>query len=144
MEYPGFVGPSYTLQNVSAECQRTINLYPQTDETGLGKNKVILVSTPGLKQFSYLGVNTPVRGIFAASNGRVFAVSGLTFFELFIDGTMLNWGTLALSSDVNSLVSMDDNGLVIFMVDGPNGYTFNFTTGTFVIINAPNSASFRQ
>ena len=137
MEYPGFVGPSYTLQNVSAECQRTINLYPQTDETGLGKNKVILVSTPGLKQFSYLGVNTPVRGIFAASNGRVFAVSGLTFFELFIDGTMLNWGTLALSSDVNSLVSMDDNGLVIFMVDGPNGYTFNFTTGTFVIINAP-------
>ena len=40
MEYAGFVGPSYTLQNISADCQRCVNLFPQQDESGAGKDRV--------------------------------------------------------------------------------------------------------
>jgi hypothetical protein len=136
MEYKGFVNGTYTLQSISAECQRTINLYPQTDETGLGRNSQILVSTPGLKQFVYLGQNTPIRALFTASNGRVFAVNGNLFWELFSNGTATSRGILAVGTDVNALVSMDDNGLIIFIVDGPNGYTFEFSTNSFSTISS--------
>ena len=35
---PGFVGPSYTLQSVNLDCQRSINWFLQKDEKGTGKD----------------------------------------------------------------------------------------------------------
>jgi hypothetical protein len=152
----GFVGPTYALQSFSVDAQRTVNLYPQIDESGVGKNIAALFSTPGLKLLTNLGAN-PVRKMLTTSGGRVFAVAGPTLFEIFSDGTSKNQGTLqtALGS-----VGIADNGTVLMLVDGPNGYQFDLTAnaltqlagfpggGTvafqdgYFIFNAPNSQQF--
>jgi len=51
------IGPSYTSQSVNADCQTTMNLYPEQIESGAGNNQIVLYPTPGLKGFTDL---TPV------------------------------------------------------------------------------------
>lgn len=126
MEYAGFIGPSYTLQNISADCQRCVNLYPQPDESGAGKNRAILLSTPGLVRFADLTA-TPggVRGTYTASNDRFFAVVGSTLFEVSTAGATL--GTYALPGEIGTTsVSMTDNGQDMMIATGPNAYWFHF------------------
>ena len=45
------IGPSYTSQSVNADCQSTINLYPEVIESGAGNSQIVLYPAPGTKQF---------------------------------------------------------------------------------------------
>jgi len=45
------VGPSYTSQSVNADCQSTINLYPERIESGEGNANIVLYPSPGTKVF---------------------------------------------------------------------------------------------
>lgn len=133
MVYNGFVGPTYALQSFTVDCQRTVNLYPQVDESGVGKNIASLFSTPGLKLFCNLGNTTdtptgPSRGTLTTSLGRVFAVTGPILFELFADGTFTRRGTLLTST---GRVGMAENGQMIMLVDGPNGYGYDLSANVF-------------
>jgi hypothetical protein len=47
-----FVGPSYKLQLLNADCQRVVNMYPVANEVGGGATGVYLESIPGLDVFS--------------------------------------------------------------------------------------------
>lgn len=127
MIYKGFIGETYTLQSVNADCQRCINLIPQQDESGSGKAAVTYVGTPGLIAFAQCGTE-PTRALYASSVGRVFAVAGYTLYELHSDGTTVTLGTLRTHLGV---VSIKDNGRQLFMVDGANGYTMDFATNTY-------------
>jgi len=42
------VGPTYVAAAGNSDCQRTVNLYPEVVESGMGKGKVSLESAPGL------------------------------------------------------------------------------------------------
>jgi len=121
----GLVGGSYRERSLPFDAQRTINLYPVLDEQG--KQVSALYGTPGLKQFADLGAG-PVRGAFAASNGRVFAVSENTLFEIYRDGTFDARGTLNSSS---GNVSLDENGFQIGICDGREVYIFTFKDNDF-------------
>lgn len=121
MQLKGFVGPSYTLQSFNIECQRAVNIYPQMDETGTGKNVAALIGTPGLKVFTVLDEGKPVRGMLTTSTGRLFAVTFTTLWEVMGDGTKINRGTLNSSA---GFVGMAENGQEMMLVDGPNGYTY--------------------
>lgn len=123
MNFPGFIGPTYLLQSASVEAQRTINLYPQMDETGTGKNIAAFFGTPGLKLFCNLGT-APVRGIITTSLGRVFAIAGLNLIEVMTDGTFMQRGQLITSS---GRVGIADNGQMLMIVDGPNGYGYDLS-----------------
>jgi len=67
------IGPSYTSQSLNADCQSTINLYPESIESGAGNNDIVLYPTPGLKSFVDLTpaappsppANPPVFGSFS-------------------------------------------------------------------------------
>lgn len=155
------MGQTYTLQSKSADCQRTINLYPQADESGMGKNEIILLSTPGLKKVSdYSGTSAgPTRGSYTASNNRVFVVVGGSLIEVGSNYAALGVYPLPGEAGRTSQVSMTDNGLAMMIATGPNGYWFDFTANTltqitdevfegadtcgfcdgFVIFNQPNS-----
>jgi hypothetical protein len=128
----GFVGPSYSLQSFSVDCQRTVNLFPQIDESGVGKNIASLFSTPGLKLFSSLGAE-PSRAMLTTASGRVFTVNGATLFELYANGTSINRGTLATSTGT---IGMAENGEMIMLVDGPNGYGYDLTANTLMQLTA--------
>lgn len=134
MEYPGFCGAAYLLQNISADCQRCVNLYPQPDESGVGKNRAYLLSTPGLNKVSDLtatsGAENGIRGTYTASNDRLFAVSGGFLFEL--DSTYAIIGSpYPLPEETGTTpVSMTDNGQDMMIATGPNAYWFNFAANT--------------
>jgi hypothetical protein len=128
MEYAGFVGGAYTLQSVSADNQRCVNLYPQPDETGQGKSRAILLSTPGLVRLADVTATAAggVRGSYTASNDRFFMVVGAYLFEF--DKNLAQIGSYPLPGETGTgPVSMTDNGRDMMIATGPNGYWFHFS-----------------
>lgn len=134
MQFPGFIGPSYTLKSTSTDTQRTVNLYPEVNESGAGKSIAALIFTPGLRKLSTLGVG-PSRGKFTASNGRAFAASGGTLYEITNPSSPVSRGSFLTTSGA---VSMADNGVHLLCVDGFKGYTFKFSDNTFALISDPD------
>src|SRR5690242_4130845 len=73
------VGPSYQSQSLAADCQRTVNWYPESIESGDGKSRIALYPTPGLKYFTLPNVsagptNGPNGGLFSSPTNRLFSV----------------------------------------------------------------------
>ena len=73
MRFPGFIGPSYTLQSVNVDCQRCVNLFPEVNELGTGKEKEVaaLVPTPGKTLLLTLSGGV-TRGGWRGSNGTLY------------------------------------------------------------------------
>jgi hypothetical protein len=124
-----FVGPSYALATRKASVQRSVNLYLTGMET-LSKAQFILQSVPGLVLFSALG--SEIRGMFEAAN-RCFVVSGSTLYELNSAGAATNRGSLGT---VTGPVDFAWGTTQLVIVDGPNGYVFSLTSGTFTQITS--------
>lgn len=106
MRYPGFIGPSYTLQSLAAGVERCVNLYTEPNEVGAGKSPMSLIGTPGLSLFTTLS-SGPVRQLVtcygvASGNPRVFAVHGpasgsVRLAEINSNGTNTDRGQLTAS-----------------------------------------------
>lgn len=130
MQLKGFIGPAYTLQSTNINAQRCVNLYPQMDESGTGKNVACLLGTPGLVTFCEIG-DKPVRGIITSSTGRVFAAADTKLWEILGDGTKVDRGTLTSSA---GFVSIADNGSLLMLVDGPGGYQYDLNANVLTEI----------
>lgn len=135
MRFRGFIGPSYTLQSVDADCQRCLGMYPEVDETGTGKEGEVaaLVGTPGLSFLVNLQ-NAPVRGVFTSSAGVLYAVCGNMLYKVSSSWVATSLGTLGTSVGP---VSMEDNGANVFIVDGSlQGYYVNMTSDSFTTVSS--------
>lgn len=129
-----FCGPSYTERSIDISSDRTVNLYPVLVNPQTRPPTLALVGTPGLRRFCHLS-GGPIRGLFMATNGRVFAMAGTQFYELFQGGTYLLRGTIPAGTQQ---VSMDDNGLRLMLVDGTGGWVFTFASNLFQPITDPD------
>lgn len=127
--FKDIVGPTYTLSSINAECQRCVNMYVETIESGKGKNQYWLKPTPGLLEFCDLEA-TPVKRLHTAANGRVFAIGGDKLYELFIDGTKTLRGTFATAADH---FRMSDNVSVLVIVYGTTLYSLRFSDNDFAV-----------
>lgn len=136
MRFPGFIGPSYTLSSVNADCQRCVNLYPEINEIGTGKEKEVaaLIGTPGKRLLATLG-SGPTRGQWTTSTGVLFVASGSGLYKVDSDWSETLIGSLLTSSGP---VSMADNGIDLVAVDGPNGYQVTLETLAFAQITDPD------
>lgn len=121
------VGPSYTLDTRKADCQRTVNMYPKTVESGAGKSEYVLEEIPGLTVFADLA-SGPIRGCYSTTRGASYWVAGSAAFKLLADGTSTNLGSLATSV---GHVEMAANAEQLGIVDGPNGYYVTLADDTF-------------
>lgn len=119
------VGPTYQERSLPFDAQRTVNMYPVFDQ--MGKEVAALYGTPGLAEFSNIG-GFPIRGLFQATNGRGFAVSGSQLYEISQSGTSTSRGTLDQSSGI---VSMAENGFQLCICDGTSLYIFTYATNVF-------------
>lgn len=142
MRFPGFIGPSYTLQSVNVDCQRTVNWYPEINELGTGKEREVaaLVPTPGLRLLVTVGTG-PIRGIWRASNDQLFVVSANKLYRISSSWVATELGTITSESGP---VSISDNGTYVVVVDGTYGYTWNLDTSTFAQISDPDFLSADQ
>jgi hypothetical protein len=125
-----FVGPSYDVEAVSFDCQRTINLYPIVSETGTSKSVSALRRTPGLKLFA-TAPGGPIRGAITSTSGRAFVVSGDNFVEIKADGSVTNHGQMNTQS---GRVIVAENNTQIMVVDGLEGWIFTKSTNAWAEI----------
>lgn len=128
--FPEFVGPSYTLPSVNIDAQRCVNLYPELDALGTGKerNVAALVSTPGLRLIATAELG-PIKAIYTASNGRVFFVSGRKLFEL-VDDEPVERGVM---QQADTYASISDNGTQLIVISKA-GYILTFADNVFTRI----------
>lgn len=142
MVYPGFCGPTYLSQSPNADAERTVNLYPEVMESSFlaygssgpvwsasPKAPISLYPTPGLQTFLTLPTY-PNKALFEM-DGRAFAVSGNTFYELFANGTFTSRGTVAIDGNQATICSNGQGGNQLFITAGTNGYIFNLMTNAF-------------
>jgi hypothetical protein len=136
VRFPGFIGPSYTLQSVNVDCQRCVNLFPEINALGTGKEREVasLVSTPGLRLLLTLP-ESPVRGVYRSSTGQLYAVGGNKFYSVSSAWVATELGALNSSSGP---ISMADNGISVVVVDGTDGYVCTISGGAWAEITDPD------
>lgn len=132
---PSFIGPSNTAWALNVMADRTINAYEESTEPGNGKAPRVLRKAPGLSVFANTGgsgVNVP--DVFA-QDGRMWAVSGNNFLELFSDGSWTVYGTVStLPNIVPTMCSNGTAGHQVFLTSGLNGYIFDTIANTLTLI----------
>lgn len=149
LRFKGFIGPSYTLKSVNVDCQRCVNLYPELNELGTGKEAEVawLRSTPGLEELLSVGTgpirlvhydNTPVSDDNPTT--RVFVVSGNKLYKVTYNTGTSSWesseeGTFETSTGIVRAASISLNlGLTVF-VDGTNSYIWQrYDSGGGIIV----------
>src|SRR5208337_1891474 len=89
------VGPDYTSQSVTADIQKTENMYLESIESGQGKAQLVLYPTPGLKILCTLPAGNCRRNGSLAINGRMFQAAGNQVYEIFANGTFTARFTIA-------------------------------------------------
>lgn len=117
------------------DAQRCINLYAIKDEQG--KETAALYGTPGKALFSTAGLG-PVRGEYASTNGRAFAVSGSILYEIDAAGTATALGSLDSSSGV---VTLAENGPQLAICDGTLLYILTYSGNVFQKVTDPDLPS---
>jgi hypothetical protein len=125
-----WIGQEATSKSINVDALSCLNMYPEIVESRQGKTPVALMSTPGLVEHCTL-TGAEIRGMYVTSQGRLFVVCGATLYEVYADGTSDNWGTLTTAA---GHVAMTDNGIQLFVTDGPKAYTHTFASGVFATI----------
>ena len=130
----GFVGASYEAPSIYQDAQECINYRPEIDPTKpQGSRGVIaLYPTPGLTQKIQFQNSDPVRAMRTLSGGEyMMAVCGSYVYV--IDGDFVPYVVGVLNTSEGP-VSISDNGLNAYIVDGANRYTWR--------ISQPDACSF--
>jgi hypothetical protein len=131
----GFVGTSYTAPSIYQDDQECINFFAEIDPTKQAGERgiVALYPTPGI-QFQTQLVQGEVRGLHTMSGETILvAVAANIVYKVDLAMVATQIGTLTTSS---GQVVISDNitnadGLIAYIVDGPNRYTWVVATNTF-------------
>lgn len=130
-------GGSYVARSVIANTQRCVNYYPELNR-GDAPVPFTYYQRPGLRPKAQ-GDVAPTRGLYQASNGNGYAVTGQSVWSIDANWNLTKLGTLAIPGTVP--VSFIDNGQTIFLVDGSSlGYSIDLTTNAFAQINDPTGS----
>ncbi|CAM0676497.1 packaged DNA stabilization protein [Acinetobacter baumannii] len=114
-----FVGPSYHMKDWAVDCQRTLNLYPQTVESGNAPQISALLPTPGL--IAKYELSGPVRGLYTTSAGMLAVVGSKLY--------LLNKQAEEIGEILGTRnVYFADNRIDVLIVGNPHTYVFNFSS----------------
>ena len=128
------LGGAYATRSIIAECQRSINLFPETNP------KSALVPVTHYQRPGFLplvqGPVAPVRCIYRASNGNGYCVIGQNVYSVSPAFALTLLGQLTLLGVTPC--SMIDNGIQILLVDNTRfGYIITLATNAFQQIDDP-------
>lgn len=135
-----FATQSYKSSALPVSAQRLVNLFAEREPPD-AKTQVAVFGCPGLIEFASLG-NGPIRG-FANMAGVLYVVSGGTLYSVSSTGVGTALGGTISGSGV---VSMDNNGTQLCIVNGTSGYIYTATAGLQLITDtdffAANTVTF--
>ena len=122
-----FVGQAYEARSLNFSAQRCVNLFLEIGLAG-AKSPAALFSTPGLvKKLDMPNGAVEIRGM-APFKGALFVVAGNSVFSVSRTFVTTIIGNLATSTGP---VSLAQNETQLAIVDGVNGYYYDFPTLTF-------------
>ena len=135
MQIPLVTG-TYQAKSVIASAQRCVNLYPEINEQG-APFPITFYPTPGLTQAADVtGPQIGWRGLFVASNGKLYGVCGPSVYWITPALIPQKIGTISSSS---GMVSMADNGTDLLLVDGStSGWWIHLANNAFSAVSDPN------
>ena len=133
--WQGFCGGSATARSRNVNAERTVNWFPEVP-AGTAKVPTWLVPTPGVRPYVVLD-NAPVRALFS-QDGRMFAVSGTSFYEVFADHTTALRGSTTLDGRPATISSNGTGGNQLFITSGGNGFLYNLVTNAIALITDPD------
>ena len=132
----GFVGASYVAPSIYQDDQECINWRCEIDPTKQQGERgiVALYPTPGLTLLTTFPNQQSVRGLRAISSGgsQLIAVCGSYVYSVAYNFAPSIIGQL-LSS--NGPVSISDNGLYVYIVDGNNRYSWLIDKPNTIYVN---------
>jgi hypothetical protein len=141
----GFNGDAYTAPSIYQNDSELINWYCEVDQrkapasatSPAERGRVTLYPTPGLTAVLQL-IAGEVRGLYVFPGGQILiAVSGSTVYSISSAFVPTVVGTLASSS---SPVSISDNAVSVYIVDGANRYAYTPSTGVFITLPSTDGA----
>jgi len=127
----GLVGPSYPAASVYQDSNECINFIPEIDPLKQPGDRgvVALYPTPGLTIKAILPNQQEVRGLRTLSGGtKMLAVCGAYVYVFNNNLTPQMIGQLNTTS---GRVTISDNGINAYIVDGINRYTWRIGTPTY-------------
>lgn len=122
------LGGAYRDRSPIASAQETINLYPEKNTNVQAPSPVTHYLTPGTVLFGTPAVPDNCRCTYRTTLGTAYTVIGVNIYAVQINGAMVFIGAIP---DRDSQVVMADNGLVIVLVDGVEGFAIDMATNTF-------------
>ena len=137
----GFVGPSYPAASIYQDSNECINFLPEVDPLKQPGDRgvVALYPTPGLTIKAILPNQQEVRGLRTLSGGtQMLAVCGayVYVFNSFLTPTMI--GQL---NSITGRVTISDNGINAYIVDGTYRYTWRISTVTAAVFTGAVSGT---
>lgn len=127
-----FATQSYRSDSLPLSAQRAVNLYAEMQPQG-AKVPVAVFGAPGITTFATCG-NGPVRGMHVM-DGVLYVVSGGFLYSV-SDAATPVVTLLGGQIDGSGLVSNDDNGAQLEIVNGTNGYIYSASGGFLRITDA--------
>jgi len=137
----GFVGASYEAPSIYQDAQECINFRPEVDPTKPdgARGVVALYPTPGLTIQATLPNQQEVRGLRTLSGGNILvAVCGSYVYAL---NTALTPVIIGQLNSTSGRVSISDNGINVYIVDGTYRYTWVIGTQTAAIFTGSTSGT---
>jgi len=137
----GFVGPSYEAPSIYQDAQECINFFPEIDPLKQpGERGVVaLYPTPGLLTQILFQNQQEVRGMQTLSGGsQMVAVCGPYVYVVNSSFVATIVGQLNSST---GRVSITDNGVNAYIVDGTYRYTWRISSPSAAIFNASISGT---
>lgn len=129
----GLINGSYLSQSPIADCQRTVNWYPEQIESQMGASAMALYPTPGLTVFATIA--RPVRGEIEI-NGRCFAVGGSNFYEVLASGSTTLIGNVGNDLQPVTMATNGTLGNQVLICSAGSLYVFSLANNTLTPIAA--------
>jgi hypothetical protein len=131
------ISSAYDGKSIIASGQEQINLYAEINASDpQAPTKVTYYPTPGTQvnaQNTEYIFNS--RGCYRTSIGTAYFVVAQNVYSVGVNNTLTVIGVIA---DRPSLIKFKDNGLVVVLVDGVNGYVIDMVSNNFGQITDPN------
>jgi hypothetical protein len=137
----GFVGPSYPATSVYQDSNECINFLPEVDPLKQAGDRgvVALYPTPGLTIKAILPNQQEVRGLRTLSGGtRMLAVCGA---YVYVFNSLLTPTMIGQLNTTTGRVTISDNGINAYIVDGTYRYTWRISTVTAAVFTGSTSGT---
>lgn len=131
------ISTPYAGRSIIASGMECVNLYAEINASldPQAPAEVTYYPTPGTILFADPAFVATARGAYRTSLGTAYYVVGQNLYELTTVQTLVFIGAIA---NLPSQVYFTDNGLVLIIVDGENGFVVDLATNTLAQITDPN------